>query len=370
MHRFCLVALGVGLLLPDLLVASSGEATRVGGGFNRAKATVGACGWRPVKVPAIAGLSLNAVFARSADDVWMVGSQGDEDRPRTLALHFDGRSLRVVRTPNPAAKKNVLQDVVAFGAGDAWAVGEGVARKKPVSHYVPLVMHYDGMTWQHVSAPTVNTRFGASLRGIDGSAANDVWAVGSARREQWVGYTIHWDGQRWRVVPSPRSTFNAVAALASYFVWAAGTSFTPSPNLPTANWDGQAWRLVKDAARSGAETYLNDVSASGPTNVWIVGQEAAGPFVERFNGRGFVRLDPPNGHWAANYSNQENSYFEGVAAITPTNVWAVGTFGIEHYDGRQLTLVSRNNSFWAIAAATPTDLWAVGGYTVWRYTCA
>jgi hypothetical protein len=221
-----------------------------------------------------------------------------------------------------------------------------------------------------VSVPTVDRPFGATLSGIDGSTADDVWAVGSAERPQWVGFIEHWDGHKWRVVASPRSTFNAVAAVSGSDVWAAGTSFSPSPNRLTAHWNGTTWTPVKDTALSGWETYANGMSASGPRNVWIVGQEAAGPFVERFDGRSWTRLKVPYAHWKANYMNQVNSYFEGVAAIAPTDVWAVGTFGIEHYDGRRWKLVSRNSSFWAISAATPKDLWALGGNTVSRYTCA
>jgi hypothetical protein len=371
--------LGTALVTAGLVVAALALAMQVGHALSRperASAAIRACAWKSLQVPDIPGLSLNAVFASSPDDVWMVGSRGDALRAQTLALHFDGQSLRVAPTPNPAAKSNLLHDVVAFAADDVWAVGEGVSRKNPVFHYVPLVLHFDGVQWQRVSpAGTFDRPFGATLNGIDGVAADDVWAVGTADRPQGteVGLIEHWNGEEWRVVSSPLGPYYAVAALSESDVWAVGGRFStsPNPNRLTAHWNGKTWITVKDTALPDRDTNGNGVSASGPRNVWIVGQEAAAPFVERFNGRSWVRVKVvPYAHWQANYENQYDGYFEGVAVIAPTDVWAVGTFGIEHYDGRRWTLISRNKSFLAISAATPTDLWAVGGNTVWRHTCA
>jgi hypothetical protein len=179
--------------------------------------------------------------------------------------------------------------------------------------------------------------------------------------DDWVGLIENWDGKQWRIVPSPRSTYHTVTAVSRSDVWAAGmANGSFSPNLPVARWDGQSWELVPDTAETGWETYANASSASGPTNVWIVGQEAAGPFVERFDGSRFARVAVPHAHWKSNYDNGENSYFDGVVAISPRNVWAVGTFGIEHYDGRSWQLSSRDGSYSAITAASPRDIWAVG----------
>ena len=327
------------------------------------------CAWKPTTVPTVAGISLQAVFARAADDVWIVGSQGKEDHTQTLTLHYDGQALSVVPSPNLSGGRNDLHSVVAFAANDAWAVGEAVTRTEPVSHYVPLVLHYDGERWSAVSVPDVKKPYGAIFYAVAGAAPDDVWAVGLQDSGDWVGFTEHWDGSTWKVVASPRASYNALATISPKNAWAAGTSVRPTPNLPTARWNGRSWRIFKDTARAGWETYANAISASSRANVWIVGQEASGPFVERFNGRRFTRVPIPFAHWKANYRRQVNSYFEGVAAISPTNVWAVGTFGIEHFDGRSWTLVSRRRVFSAINALAPTNMWALGSGTVSHYTC-
>src|SRR5262245_53827226 len=110
--------------------------------------------------------------------------------------------------------------------------------------------------------------------------------------------------------------------------------------------------------------------APGWNRTRIVGQEAAGPFVERFNGRRSIRVPVPFPHFKWNYDRGNNSYFEGVAAISRSDVWAVGTFGIEHYHGKRWHLWSRNTSFNAIDAASSTDVWAVGGAGVHHYSCS
>jgi len=361
-----------GVLVTLLALGAGASGFRATGVEARSNAHSAGCGWKPVRTPAIKGGAavLSAVVAPAPNDVWLAGSQGEPMHERTLVLHYDGRSLEIVPTPNPFPKSNQLRGLAAFGPHDVWAVGEGVTRTDPVYHYVPLVLRYDGRRWIRVSGPSVNTPFGAYLDGVAGAAADDLWSVGMARYgDDWAGLIEHWDGKQWRIVPSPTSTYHTVTAVSRSDVWAAGMANASfSPNLPVARWDGQSWELVADTAQKGWETYANASSASGPTNVWIVGQEAAGPFVERFDGSRFARVPIPYAHWKSNYDNEENSYLDGVAAISPRDVWAVGTFGIEHYDGRSWHLSSRDG-YAAIAAASPTDIWAVGGARVLHYRC-
>jgi hypothetical protein len=205
-------------------------------------------------------------------------------------MHYNGRSVRISATPNPLSRADRLHGVVAFGRRDVWAVGEGVSKTKPIFHYEPLLFHYDGIRWRRVPVPGVATGFGSLLYDVAGTAGDDVWAVGLSRGQpddDWVGFVEHWNGVRWEIVPSTTAAYYTVSAVSRNDVWAAGT--WGDGDHPTAHWDGAKWTSTTDETDEDTETYENGSSASGPSDVWVVGEEAAAPLVERFNGRGFER---------------------------------------------------------------------------------
>jgi hypothetical protein len=190
------------------------------------------------------------------------------------------------------------------------------------------------------------------------------------RIDDWVGLIEHWNGTTWKIVASPgQASYNTVTALSGSDAWAAGTAGSSRLYMLAAHWSGRSWTLVKDTSDPDYETHANGSSASDPRDVWIVGQEAAGPLVERFDGHRFVRVSVPYDLWKSHYANEEPSHLYGVAAISPRSVWAVGTFGIVHYDGRNWKVVVRDELCLAITARAPTDIWAVGGQ-VYHYTCS
>ena len=358
MRRFVLLLTGFAVLLASVVVGGGTQ------GEARATPALVRCVWKPTLVPRLSdAASLSAVSASAANDVWIVGYSGwvaggmVENLPmitpaRPLVLHYDGHTLRTMPAPSLFPKGSWLNDVVALGPKDVWAIGEGLTRTEPVNHYVPLALHYDGQRWSRVSMPTIASKFGVELYGVAGLAGNDLWAVGqaySARRGEWVGLIERWDGTRWRIVPSSGGAYRTVTAISGTDVWAAGEQ--------PVRWNGTTWKLVRDTSRPGWHTFAYGSSASGRKNLWIVGNEAAAPFVERFDGRRFVRFPVPAAHWK---SNEEDSSLGGVTAISARDVWAVGNFGIEHFTGRQWSLVSRDSAYVGITATSRTDIWAVG----------
>lgn len=109
----------------------------------------------------------------------MGGYRGAVEPERTLVLHYDGRFLKLVRTPNPYRKRNQVYGLTTVGR-EVWAVGSGVTRTEPVTRYVPFVLRYDGQRWRTMSppVPAPNNGNGAELYDISGTSAHDIWAVG------------------------------------------------------------------------------------------------------------------------------------------------------------------------------------------------
>jgi hypothetical protein len=143
---------------------------------------------------------------------------------------------------------------------------------------------------------------------------------------------------------------------------AAGQSIfhvVPTPNNPSVGAGGQ-------------NNGLFAVSASSPRDIWAVGQT-----VIHFDGATWTEFSAP--HIKGRFANQ----LDGVADISPTDAWAVGSFAgttilgpgpeqelvIEHWDGTQWSVFPSppfDNpnvvaELSAITAISGTDIWAVGG---------
>ncbi len=140
--------------------------------------------------------SLSAISARSANDIWVVGSFSPRRHvTAAFSLHYDGVSWQVV--PMPANLQ--LWGVTAIAANDARAVGQLNS-----ATIEPATLHWNGTAWSVVASPTVAA--GAYLRAVSARAGNDVWAVGPAftgEANSINALTIHWNGTSWSPAPTP-----------------------------------------------------------------------------------------------------------------------------------------------------------------------
>jgi len=120
-----------------------------------------------------------------------------------------------------------------------------------------------------------------------------VWAVGSTNNG---GNTLilHWDGTSWSVVPSPNipdwtNQLQSVTTVAADDVWAVGVAtFTwyisdgdeiTSSQTIIQHWNGSAWSIVPSPNPGDANNYygtitneLYGVAAVSASDVWAVGR--------------------------------------------------------------------------------------------------
>jgi hypothetical protein len=176
-----------------------------------------------------------------------------------------------------------------------------------------------------------------NLADVKSFSFSDVWVVGewnpgvppteTGRRT----LTEHWDGSAFSIVPSPnadwagvdKSTLSGVSGVASRDVWAVGYgedfASLKSTTL-TEHWDGIAWRLVPSPNPSGdtLPNRLYSVAAVSSTNVWAVGETG-------FPGKALT-LRWNGSTWNV-VPNACNSPLQGVTAVRGTTVdlWAVGS---------------------------------------------
>jgi hypothetical protein len=222
-------------------------------------------GWSIIDSPPVkAGGWLEATATISTDDVWAVGLTF-EDGP--LAEHWDGTSW--TRTNTRMLGWAGFWGVAAVGPRDVWAVGS-----HSISPSITLIEHWNGTRWKFVPSP-LDRDHEEQLQGVYATSKGDVWAVGWRGKHPLVE---HWNGAKWRVVkvPSPSNGggLNSISGSGPTDIWAVGfrgpAGWNPAYGTLVEHWDGSRWSIV-DAPGAKAALSLNSVVALGPNDAWAVG---------------------------------------------------------------------------------------------------
>src|SRR5215472_13810096 len=287
----------------------------------------------------------------------------------------------VTKTPNPGSPG--LAAVATTSPGNAWAVGYYLNHRSGAS---TLIARWNGSAWTQV--PSHNPNVGG-FAAVAATSASNAWAVGTFANSSVPDTLIeHWAGTRWARVPSPSpgkdlNSLDGVAATSATNAWAVGYySQHSAPGTQTntrtliEHWNGTAWTQVPSPNPVGGSNhnFLTAVAATSATNAWAVGDYTQGrsaqTLILHWNGTAWTRVPSPNTH-------SFTSGLRGVAAISPTSAWAVGDRSktgegdldktlIEHWNGTAWTQVpapSRPESaLFGVAATSPTNIWAVGAY--------
>jgi hypothetical protein len=263
-----------------------------------------------------------------------------------LAVPASGATGWTVVTPSglAAGTQNYLNGSFALSGTDAWAVGESTNASTGTE--APLVLNWNGTNWSSVTTPKPS---GSTpnwlLKSVAANSASDAWAVG----EQSAGTKIHdslyehWNGTAWSVVSGPNEgVLNAVVDFSPANAWAFA-------DFSVLHWNGTAWSVVP-----GALPALG-VSADSPSDIWGIYRNNQ---VTHYNGTSWsvTTLSAPGG----------TPVFQGVAALSPTDVWVAGSVGngpvLEHFNGtswRVMTLPSSFSAYGlnAITARSDSDVW-------------
>jgi hypothetical protein len=338
-----LVAGGIaGLLL--ILVAGGGSA---GAGSQRCRLA-----WRVMPLPVGYG-HLHGLAASSASDVWAVGTRIRNDYKDfdLLLEHWDGvrwRQVSVAGAPPAAA-------IAVMSPSSAWAAGNADSSQR-------VLVRWDGRRWSLKPGQIAASDIAAA-------GANAAWVVG--------GGIASWEGQRWRVVRSPADGGGISVATFGREAWVVGITY---PTVGVANsatfalhWDAKQWRRVQTpslAFGEHGENQLYGVGGSSPTDVWAVGwwqepeEDLGGELIEHWDGNRWSIVRTPPGSpcnsrmdWCAGAE-----VLAGVSATAANDAWAVGS-RIEHWDGNRWKVVKKpafRGYLHDVLALSPTNVWAVG----------
>lgn len=266
--------------------------------------------------------------------------------------------------PAGAAGFHVLWGVAATTPTDALAVGEGGADLSVRAR------HWDGTHWVPTQPP------GGPISEMFGVAAitpTDAWGVGDAGN---LALAEHWDGTTWTQTQTPppdqytRDIFHAVSGISSDDVWAVGETESGKSGgvVPLIeHWNGRTWKKVPFRPPPGnSEGYFSGIAAITPDDVWAVGSFGPdGPLIEHWDG---TRWNPATG--VINRNRVHGAVLRAVTGVSADNVWAVGAglggTAILHWNGHAWTrMPSPNgpqplNQLFGVTAVSTDDVWAVG----------
>jgi hypothetical protein len=138
-----------------------------------------------------------------------------------------------------------------------------------------------------------------------------------------------------------------------------------------------AWTYVVPPSPSGVGI-LYSVAATARDDVWTVGRYLSQPtqtltLVDHWDGSRWSVIPSPNYGITGTFVS---NYLLGVAALSPSDVWAVGEYDfssgkgrfagslIEHWDGTQWSIVENpyTGTLRGLSAISTNDIWAVGDY--------
>jgi S-layer homology domain len=166
------------------------------------------------------------------------------------------------------------------------------------------------------------------------------------------------DCGNWDIVSSPNietgdSELFAVEAVSESDIWAVGLyGYTANiANTLIEHWDGIAWSIVPSPNFGPGDNLLYGVAAVSGTDVWAVGyySESYGGaplhvLIEHWDGSVWDIIPGPDPQFA---------YLKGVTAIAVDDVWAVGTYQdsttgqenslVEHWDGSAWSIIPSPN---------------------------
>lgn len=351
--------------------------------------------------------ALAGVYAVSASDVWAVGGvTAGRSGQAGLIEHWDGTRWAVAATSEaspggadfpPSAL--ALSAVAGSGADDVWAVGSSGARS-----HGPVVMHWNGATWQAGVAPCYVSCVSSRLNAIAVLSATDAWAVGVADipgGSDPADHPLveHWDGSKWQIAPgsdslSTDAALTSVVAFSATDVWVFGAEQHYYAFI--AHWNGTAWRVAAGASAPAEQLPLVDYNTTlgaavidphaRTQPIWVVGTTFANPCVDCAQP---LILQGISGRWSNVPADQIVTgpaappplavRLMAVGVVDPSDAWAVGTHQapnkserdqafIAHWDGTRWQDVPAPAQHTldvldGVGVVSAADVWAVGSST-------
>jgi hypothetical protein len=230
-----------------------------------------------------------------------------------------------VWNPMSSSTSVMLRGVWGSSATDVFAVGDG-----------GCIAHYDGVTWSPMSSGTTNPLFG-----VWGSSSSDVFVVGS------LGTVLHYDGNTWISMNVTSEHLQCVWGSSSSDVFAVGQEVI-------LHYDGGTWQTMMDLV---TPSYFGPchIWGSSPSDVFVVGQGDWG--IWHYDGSAWLDI-------RSSITPLKNPPIWGIWGSSSSDVFVVGQGDILHFNGSSWGLMPSGLAFdgtlVAVWGSAWNDVFAVG----------
>ncbi|WTW98069.1 hypothetical protein OG216_34125 [Streptomycetaceae bacterium NBC_01309] len=274
--------------------------------------------WTPAKLPPGAA-SLTGVTKPDAATTWVAGFRlveeggGLDFRPTVYAKNGAGPWTEI---PTATGESGRINAIASTSKKDVWVVGDQKASElgEPI-----MTQHWNGRSWTVVDVPTPPDSMGGGLLSVSAVGPDNVWAAGWAQIQDSAtpdpdggpthieshheGLIAHWDGRSWRRIPVPQPYaawgLNSISASGPNNVWAVGNGYGDDNQPVALHYDGSKWSVLPTPPHGGVYGEFNSVVAKSPTDVWAVGRvllddkDRGHALVMHWNGKSWTRVAVP-----------------------------------------------------------------------------
>jgi hypothetical protein len=211
--------------------------------------------------------------------------------------------------------------------------------------------------WNQVPSPSVGN-LDNNLDAVSAAGPKDAWAVGnyyaSTNPNVFQNMAEHWDGSAWTEyalpnVGSNQNTLLGVSELPNGHTWAVGydTNANYGDQTLIEHYDGTNWSVVPSPSPGAQRNILNGIAAISDTDVWAIGTQwdgagTAHSLTEHWDGTRWSVVS------SADPGTGGNVLF-GVKAVASNSVYAVGQQSgsgfpdkalVEHWDGSKWSVLN------------------------------
>ncbi|MEU7974299.1 hypothetical protein AB0B48_19925 [Micromonospora sp. NPDC049089] len=188
-----------------------------------------------------------------------------------LVLEGDTRQFNRVAVPGTEQHNGVLRAVSSTQDGSLFAAGDRYLADAPYPQ--PMIVQRIGGAWQVAALPSTPS---TQLTGVWARSSTDAWAVGTQDYDTAPKPVIlHWDGRTWQRLagPAPAGRAYAVAGDANGNVWISGTNPIPPyieyPGTLLLRYTGGRWSVEYGPKVGGGAPHLDALAnVPGSSSFW------------------------------------------------------------------------------------------------------
>jgi len=288
--------------------------------------------------------ALHASSASSPNDIWAVGN---------TTIHFDGKRWKAFAAPGATDEDNYLSGVLTFSPTLAWAGGGGDDKGQ-------IIDQWNGKKWERLQGlPPFPPAWQPFVMTLSGTGANDVWVTGSINPdENYQLFFEHWNGAVWETnnyLPGAITWLFGASQDATNDAWAVGLQLVEDAyDFPLAvNYNGNDWIVADLPFPQGAQNaQLQGVLALAPNNVWAVGWQNPGvpnyytnlTLIYHFDGHSWTIVPSPGAPGTSLYGIVKNSANDMYAFGISADPSGYGFDSLVlHGDGNEWTIIPSPN---------------------------